>query len=91
VAALSIANEALKAAIYGRLMTDSRTAASTIDVHCGEGEICLIGLVDTIEQKQIAMTLVSGLIGVRRVKDDLVVRSSPRSSEIVSTSLSQSA
>ena len=75
VVAMSVGNEALVALVRDRLMGDSRTAAQPIDVCCSEGFVSLIGFVDTLEQKSLAVQLVTGLIGVRNIKDEIVVRS----------------
>jgi osmotically-inducible protein OsmY len=74
VAIVSIANEALRAVICARLMGDFRVSASAIDVCCRDGEVCLVGCADSVEQKTLAVTLASGVIGVRTLKDEIVVR-----------------
>lgn len=71
---MSIQNEALMALIRNRLMQDSRIACAAIDVRCAEGYVHLIGMVDTPEQKEVAVALVTGLVGVRKVIDELGVR-----------------
>ena len=74
VAVMSIGNQAMIALISERLASDSRLAALAIDVCCADGFVLLVGSVDTIEQKKLAVNLVTGLIGVRNVKDELVMR-----------------
>jgi len=71
---MSIGNHAMIALISERLSCDSRLASQAIDVCCADGFVSLVGCVDTIEQKKLAVHLVIGLIGVRNVKDELVVR-----------------
>ena len=67
---------ALSQLIRARLQQDIRTAGATVDVSCTDGTICLIGQVDTEEQKDTALFLVEGLIGVKAVMDQIVVRNS---------------
>ena len=69
-----IENEALVAVIRDRLLQDRRVAALAIDVCCSEGYVSLIGSVDTVEQKELAVQLVTGMVGVRNVNDELLVR-----------------
>ena len=71
---MSLGNDALVELIRGRLMQDSRIAALSIDVMSSDGFVSLVGFVDTPEQKQLAVHLVTGLIGVRNVKDELSVK-----------------
>lgn len=74
---MSIGNEALVALIRDRLLQDSRIAALAIDVCCSDGYVSLVGSVDTLDQKDLAVRLVTGLIGVRNVVDELQVRRIP--------------
>lgn len=74
---MSIENEALVSAVRGRLMQDHRLAALAIDVCSADGHVSLMGCVDTIEQKTLTIELVRGLIGVRKVTDELLVRTKP--------------
>ena len=74
MSAMSIENEALVAVIRDRLLQDRRVAALAIDVRCCEGFVSLVGCVDTVEQKELAVQLVRGMVGVRSVEDELVVR-----------------
>ena len=71
---MSIANEALASYIRSRLANDSRVCANAIDICCSDGNVCLVGSVDKLDQKKIAISLVTGLIGVRNVREELVVR-----------------
>ena len=73
---MSIRNQALVAVIRDRLMADGRISALAIDVSCAEGFVCLIGSVDTAEQRDLAVELVTGMVGVRNVQDELFVRTS---------------
>ena len=73
VIVMSLCNDALVDLIRGRLMQDSRVAALAIDVRSSDGFVCLRGVVDTPEQKELAVHIVTGLIGVRNVKDELTV------------------
>ncbi len=72
---MSIRNEALCVAIRERLSSDWRIASLAIDVISDEGSVILQGIVDTEEQKSLALSLVAGLIGVRNVTSHIRVRS----------------
>lgn len=71
---MSIGNEALVGLIRSRLTQDSRISALAIDVCCADGFVSLIGVVESAEQKKLAVDLVTGMIGVRNVKDELRIR-----------------
>jgi len=71
---MSLQNEALMNIIRSRLTGDSRIAALMIDIGCAEGFVVLRGVVDSEEQRDIVVRLVTGLIGVRNVIDQLKVR-----------------
>ena len=71
---MSIVNEALICAVRNRLLQDCRIGTLAIDVGCADGYVHLSGMVDTPEQKLLAVQLVSGMIGVRNVRDELSVR-----------------
>jgi osmotically-inducible protein OsmY len=60
--------------VRDRLLTDHRLSAQPIDACCCDGCVSLVGFVETVEQKQLAVELVSGLIGVQSVRDEIVVR-----------------
>lgn len=72
--ALSLYSEALVALVRDRLLQDFRLAGQAIDVRCCDGDVSLVGAVDAPELKKLAVELISGLIGVRWVRDELVVR-----------------
>ena len=67
---------ALSQLVRERLQHDARTAGVTVDVSCSNGDICLIGRVDTEEQKDTALFLVQGLTGVKSVMDQIIIRQS---------------
>ena len=69
-----IFDEALGQTIRARLQQDRRTAGVTVDVNCCDGCICLVGNVDSNEQKEAAVFLVEGLAGVRSITDQIIVR-----------------
>ncbi|MDH7600916.1 MAG: BON domain-containing protein [Armatimonadota bacterium] len=71
---MSLSSHALLCLVRERLLHDLRLAGQSIDVSCCEGCVWLVGAVDSPELKKLAVDLVSGLIGVRQVKDQLVVR-----------------
>ncbi len=60
--------------IRERLQQDARTAGAMVDVDCTDGAVCLIGQVDTKEQKDTALFLVAGLTGVSSVTDRISIR-----------------
>lgn len=72
---MSLRNDALISIIHDRLMRDSRIAAFTIDISCSDGYVSLNGVVDSVEQRELIINLVSGMIGVRNVRDQLKMRS----------------
>ena len=71
---MSIKNQALMEAIRDRLLEDSRIASLAIDVSCADGFVCLVGSVDTVEQTELAVKLITGMVGVRNVREELRVR-----------------
>ncbi|MCX8052778.1 MAG: BON domain-containing protein [Armatimonadetes bacterium] len=71
---MKIGSEALAALVRDRLLADYRVASQPIDVRCSDGCVSLVGFVDTPEQKELVVRLVSGLIGVRSVTDGIEVR-----------------
>ena len=72
---MSIGNQVLAVLVRDRLLADCKIAAQTIDVCCCDGCVSLLGLVDAPEHKELAVQLATGLIGVRSIKDEIVVRS----------------
>ncbi len=76
--ALSLCDEALLCLVRDRLLNDFRLAGQTIDVRCCDGRVSLLGTVDAPELKKLAIDLISGLIGVRHVEEELVVRATGR-------------
>lgn len=72
--ALSLPTEALLSLIRHRLLNDCRLAGQSIDVSYSDGCVSLVGMVDAPELKKLAVELISGLIGVGWVKDELTVR-----------------
>ena len=71
---MSFRNDALVSIIRDRLMRDSRIAALSIDISCSEGYVSIVGVVDSPEQRDLIINLVSGMIGVRNVMDQLTVK-----------------
>jgi osmotically-inducible protein OsmY len=65
---------ALTQLIRERLQQDARTAGAMIDVSCTDGAICLIGHADTQEQKEATLFVVKGMIGVRSIMDQIIIR-----------------
>ncbi|MBI2843626.1 MAG: BON domain-containing protein [Armatimonadetes bacterium] len=60
--------------IQSKLAEDTRTYGQTIDVYASDGDIYLIGMVDSELQRLMAEELVRGLPGVRSVVDNLRIR-----------------
>ena len=57
-----------------RLGEDRRTGGQPIDVLVADGDIYLLGHVDSDDQRQAANLIVTGIVGVRQIVDHLVVR-----------------
>ena len=74
---MSLINHALMAMICDRLACDHRVSALPIDVCCRDGQVSLIGVVDNAEQKRLALDLVSGVMGVNTVIDEITVKLPP--------------
>ena len=60
--------------IRTRLCEDRRTGGQPIDVLVANGDVYLLGQVDTEDQRIAAETIVQGLVGVRQIVDKVVVR-----------------
>ncbi|MGQ9454928.1 MAG: BON domain-containing protein [Armatimonadota bacterium] len=71
---MSLQSDVLVALVRGRLLQDFRLAGQAIDVICCDGDVSLVGVVGAPELKELAVELISGLIGVRWVRDELIVR-----------------
>ena len=71
---MSFRNDALVTIIRDRLMRDSRIAALSIDISCSDGYVSIVGVVDSPEQRELIINLISGMIGVRNVMDQLIVK-----------------
>lgn len=71
---MNLREHAIAIIIRTRLAEDTRTSGQMIDVHVADGDILLIGIVDSESQRITAEELVRGLPGVRQVVDNLRVR-----------------
>jgi osmotically-inducible protein OsmY len=60
--------------IRSKLAEDTRTYGQTIDVYVANGDIYLVGTVDSEDQLLVANELVRGLPGVQRVVDNVQIR-----------------
>ena len=60
--------------IRSRLTEDRRTGGQAIDVLVTNGDIYLMGRVDSDDQREAAEMIVRGLVGVRGIVDNIVVR-----------------
>jgi len=71
---MSVNNCALSMIIHQRILGDMRLSGVPIDVCCSDGQVCLTGMVESDDQKRIAMELVVGVLGVRDVVDKLTIK-----------------
>lgn len=60
--------------IRSRLSEDRRTGGQPIDILVANGDVYLLGRVDSDEQRKAAEAIVKGLVGVRQVVDEVIVR-----------------
>jgi len=67
-------DRALLEAVRNHLMKDQRLSGQSINVTASGGFIQITGVVDTEEQKQLALDMARGFIGVRTVEDHIKVR-----------------
>jgi osmotically-inducible protein OsmY len=74
VCVVNLREHAIAVTIRTKLAEDTRTSGQTIDVFVADGDIQLIGIVDSELQRCTAEELIKGLPGVRRVVDNLRVR-----------------
>lgn len=71
---MNLREHAIAIIIRSRLAEDTRTSGQTIDVYVADGDIQLIGVVDSELQRITAEELVKGLPGVRQVVDNIRIR-----------------
>jgi len=71
---VSLREEAMALSIRSKLAEDTRTYGQTIDVYVANGDIYLVGTVDSEDQRLVANELVRGLPGVQRVVDNVQIR-----------------
>lgn len=62
-----------KAAIIDELVADDRVHAGDVDVKVDDGEVTLRGLVEHLDQRDVAERIVLGVPGVKRVENQLGV------------------
>lgn len=67
-------DRALMESVRQHLMEDDRLGGQSLEVVSSGGFIQVIGRVDTEEQKELALELAKGVMGVRDVEDRIVVR-----------------
>jgi osmotically-inducible protein OsmY len=67
-------NQQIKKDIVDKLYWDSRVDASNIRIDINEGEVMLFGIVPHYTAKQAALEDVCATLGVKRIKDQIVVR-----------------
>lgn len=71
---MNLREHAIAIIIRTKLAEDTRTSGQTIDVYVADGDIQLIGIVDSEVQRITAEELVKGLPGVRQVVDNIRIR-----------------
>ena len=71
---MNLRERAIILTIQSKLAEDKRTGGQTIDVFASDGDIYLVGTVDSELQRLVAAELVRGLPGVRQVVDNLRIR-----------------
>jgi osmotically-inducible protein OsmY len=81
---MDVREQVMAGIIRTRLTEDKRTGGQPIDVLVSNGDIYLLGKVDSDDQRVAAETIVKGMVGVRQIVDYIVVRS-PRSHVHLST------
>ena len=72
-------DRALHELVRQHLMRDQRLAGQSLEITSYEGDIEIIGTVDTEEHKQLALELARGFVGVCCVADHIEVRESASS------------
>ena len=72
---MTIQDEALSGRVRNAITQDKRIGGQAIAVHVSEGEVFLKGIVDTLDQRDLAQMVAHGIPGIRRVNiDELRVR-----------------
>lgn len=67
---MSIQDEALAGMVQSALIQDKRISGQAIAARVAEGDVFLKGVVDTEEQRDLAVLVVRGVAGIRHVNDD---------------------
>ncbi len=68
-------NRALLESVRAHVMNDQRLAGQIINITASEGDIEVTGIIDTEDNRQLALALAAGVIGVHSVKDHIDVHS----------------
>ena len=71
---MDVREQMMAGLIRMRLCEDRRTGGQTIDVLVVNGDVYLLGQVDSDDQREAAEKIVEGLFGVRQIVDEVVVR-----------------
>lgn len=72
---MTVADEALSNRVRNALASDKRISGLPIEVRVSAGNVFLKGYVESLEQRDVAQFIVSGVPGVRHVNvDELLVR-----------------
>jgi osmotically-inducible protein OsmY len=72
----ALKDRALMESVRRRLMEDTRLGGQSLVVTASSGYVQIIGLVDSEEDRQLALELACGIPGVRGVEDRIEVRES---------------
>ena len=81
---MDVREQVMACLVRTRLCEDRRTGGQPIDVLVANGDVYLLGQVDSDDQRQAAEKIVEGLVGVRQIVDEVVVRSHKLSAQLPS-------
>ena len=71
---MDIREQVIAGLIRTRLAQDRRTGGQPIDVLVSNGDVYLVGQVDSEDQRSAAEVIVEGCLGVRQIVDHVAVR-----------------
>jgi osmotically-inducible protein OsmY len=71
---MDVREQMMAGLILSRLSEDRRTGGQPIDILVANGDVYLLGRVDSDDQRRAAEAIVKGLVGVRQVVDEVIVR-----------------
>lgn len=70
---MTVQDEALAGKIRNALVQDKRVGGQPVAIRVTDGEVFLKGVVDTLEQCELAKMIAGGFPGVRQVNDDELI------------------